>query len=202
LETNLENGKLVCRMHLDSTCVIPEAESAWLGRVREAYNEGVLGDGIACVTLPSPASYDAQYVEGMAAKAARDAERAAAEEAERAAIEAERAAAEDVAEAGFMESPELLSEAKLADAAEAASHDVVMKAQVEEVLEKPDNEKTAEEIVADRIAEEAHLHELMEKKYAVPEADFALDYSVWEITYADGTTKTYDWNSREIAKEA
>lgn len=202
LETNLENGKLVCRMHLDSTCVIPESESAWLGRVRQAYNEGVLGEGVVNVTLPSPESYDLQYKEGMIAKAEREAARKAAEEAERAAKEAEQAAAEDVAEAGFMESPELLNEAKLADAAEAASHDVVMKAQVEEVLDKPDNEKTAEEIVADRIAEEAHLHELMEKKYAVPEADFALNYSVWQINYEDGTSKTYDWNARESVEEA
>jgi choline dehydrogenase-like flavoprotein len=138
----------------------------------------------------------------MAAKAIRDAERAAEEEAVRKAEEAEQAAAEEVAEAGFMESPELLAEAKLANAAEAASHDVIMKAQVDEMLEKPDNEKTAEEIVADRIAEEAHLHELMEKKYALPEADFALDYSEWQINYEDGTSKVFDYNSSELAKEA
>jgi hypothetical protein len=189
-------------MRLDSTCSLPETEAVWLSRVRAAYNAGLLDEGIARVVMPSPASYERQYREGMRTKAERDAARAAAEEAARAEAEVQKAHAEEEAAAGFMESPELVEAAERAHNAEAASHDVVVKAQVEAELEKPDNEKTAEEIVADRIAEEAHLHELMEEKYATPEADFALDYSEWCLEYNDGSSVIFDWNESALAEES
>jgi hypothetical protein len=202
IEVNLENGKLVCRMRLDSISSIGEADSAWIDAVRQALNAGKLGEGVTCVEMPSAASYEAQEVAGLAAKAEREAEAARAAEAEAAAQAAAEAQAESAAEEAFLESPELLEELHTEQAAEELEQDLVMKARIKEQLEKPENEMTAEEIVAKRIEEEAHLHELMVEKYAVPEADFALEFSVWDVIYADGTVREYDSAQGVFTQEA
>lgn len=59
-------------------------------RVRDLMNEGALGDGVACVRIPSRASYEAQ----LAAAEAAEAERVAAEQA----AAAEKAAAQEATE--------------------------------------------------------------------------------------------------------
>lgn len=61
-----------------------------------------------------------------------------------------------------------------------------------EEVERGKLDKTAEEIVAERIAEEAHLGEDIQKKYALPDADFALAFDQWTVTYADGTSRDFD----------
>lgn len=44
--------------------------------------------------------------------------------------------------------------------------------------------------MAERIAEEAHLGEDIQKKYALPDADFAIAFDQWTVTYADGAPGT------------
>ena len=202
LEIELQGGRLVVRMRLDSTCGIDPEESKWVSRVREALNAGALGKDVIAVTLPSAASYEKQYAAGMEALEARkEAEAAAARAAEEAAA-AEAEAAERAAEESFMASPALVAEAAEAalEAEEAA--DIVVRARIAhdlEEVERGELDKTAEEIVAERIAEEAHLGEDIQKKYALPDADFALAFDQWTVVYADGSTRDFDSTSGILA---
>ena len=202
LEIELQGGRLVVRLRLDSTCGIDPEESKWVSRVREALNAGALGKDVIAVTLPSAASYEKQYAAGMEALEARkEAEAAAARAAEEAAA-AEAEAAERAAEESFMASPVLVAEAAEAalEAEEAA--DIVVRARIAhdlEEVERGELDKTAEEIVAERIAEEAHLGEDIQKKYALPDADFSLAFDQWTVVYADGSTRDFDSTSGILA---
>ena len=136
LEIELQGGRLVVRMRLDSTCGIDPEESKWVSRVREALNAGALGQDVVAVTLPSAASYEKQHAAGMVALEARkEAEAAAARAAEEAAA-AEAEAAERAAEESFMASPALVAEAAEAalEAEEAA--DIVVRARIAHDLEE------------------------------------------------------------------
>ncbi len=195
LAVELMGGRLTVRFRLDSTCGIDPADSAWVGRVRQALNEGRLGTDVVEVQLPSDASFEAQRAAGLAAKAEREAARAAAAAEEEARAAAEAAAAEAAAEEAFLASPELVAQAAEArlEAEEAA--DLVVQARIREDLEaaeRGETEKTAEEIVAERIAEEAHLGEDIQKKYALPEADFPIAFDHWTVRYADGAARDFD----------
>lgn len=202
LEVELQGGRLRVRLRLDSTCGIDPADSIWVSRVRTALNEGRLGEDVVMVSMPSEASYAAQYEAGMAALAAR---KMAEEEAARAAA-AEKAAAEAAAEAAaadsFMASPALVAEAEEAALAAEEASDLVVQARIREDLEAAERgeiEKTAEEIIAERIAEEAHLGEDIQKKYALPEADFPLTFNQWTVHYADGATRDFDATTGALA---
>ena len=186
LEIELQGGRLVVRMRLDSTCGIDPEESKWVSRVREALNAGALGQDVVAVTLPSAASYEKQHAAGMVALEARK----------------EAEAAERAAEESFMASPALVAEAAEAalEAEEAA--DIVVRARIAhdlEEIERGELDKTAEEIVAERIAEEAHLGEDIQKKYALPDADFAVAFDQWTVVYADGSTRDFDSTSGILA---
>ena len=114
----------------------------------------------------------------------------------------EAEAAERAAEESFMASPALVAEAAEAalEAEEAA--DIVVRARIAHDLEEAERgelDKTAEEIVAERIAEEAHLGEDIQKKYALPDADFALAFDQWTVVYADGSTRDFDSTSSILA---
>ena len=195
LEVELQGGRLTVRLRLDSSCGINPADSVWVTRVRTALNEGALGEGVVAVQLPSDASYEEQYVAGLAALAARKVADEAAARAAEAAAAAEAAEAEAAAEATFMASPALVAEAEEAakEAEEAA--DIVVQARIArdlEAAERGELEKTPEQIVAERIAEEAHLGEDIQKKYTLPEADFPIAFDQWTVIYADGTTRDFD----------
>ena len=115
---------------------------------------------------------------------------------------AEAEAAERAAEESFMASPALVAEAAEAalEAEEAA--DIVVRARIAhdlEEVERGELDKTAEEIVAERIAEEAHLGEDIQKKYALPDADFSLAFDQWTVVYADGSTRDFDSTSDILA---
>lgn len=195
LEVELAGGRLTVRLRLDSSCGIDPADSVWVTRVRAALNEGALGQNVVAVQLPSDASFEQQYVAGMAALAARKvAEGEAARAAEEAAA-AEAAEAEAAAEAAFMASPALVAEAEEAAKEAEEATDIVVQARIArdlEAAERGELEKTPEQIVAERIAEEAHLGEDIQKKYALPEADFPIAFDQWTVIYADGTTRDFD----------
>lgn len=101
-----------------------------------------------------------------------------------------------------MASPALVAEAAEAalEAEEAA--DIVVRARIAhdlEEIERGELDKTAEEIVAERIAEEAHLGEDIQKKYALPDADFAVAFDQWTVTYADGSARDFDATTGTLA---
>ncbi len=95
----------------------------------------------------------------------------------------------------------------MAEAEEAAleakeASDIVVKARIQkdlEAAERGELEKTPEQIVAERIAEEAHLGEDIQKKYALPEADFLLAFDQWTVSYADGSTRDFDATAGVLA---
>ncbi len=202
LEVSLQGGALAVRLRLDSQSGISPEDSRWVSAVRAAWNEGLLGEDVAAVQLPSDASYEEQRAAGLAAKAEREAEearrQAAAEEEERRAAER----AEEEAAAAFLESPAARAEAEAAAFAEAEANDLVVKARIEADLaavERGELDKTAEEIIAERIAEEAHLGEDIQRKYALPEADFALTFDQWTVIYRDGSRRDFDSAARALA---
>lgn len=202
LEIELQGGRLTVRMRLDSSCGINPEESIWVSRVREALNAGTLGQNVVTVTLPSEASYKEQYAAGMAALAAR---KLAEQEAERAAAEAAAVAAEaaeEAAAASFMASPALVAEAEEAALEAKEADDIVVQARIQkdlEAAERGELEKTPEQIVAERIAEEAHLGEDIQKKYALPEADFSIAFDQWTVSYADGSIRDFDATAGVLA---
>ena len=165
-----------------------------LRALRRAITTGDVACGLRAVAMPSETAFAAQREAGLAAKAEREAAAMAEAQAEAARQAAAMTAAEDEASALFIESPTLVAQAAEEALLEQAATDPIVKARIAEDMQesaKDDSQKTAEEIVADRIAEEAHLHELMEEKYALPDADFALDYSTWTLTFADGSTQDF-----------
>ena len=195
LEAELAGGRLTVRLRLDSSCGIDPADSVWVTRVRAALNEGALGEGVVAVQLPSDASFEQQYVAGMAALATRKVAEEEEARAAEAAAAAEAAEAEAAAEATFMASPALVAEAEEAAKEAEEATDIVVQARIArdlEAAERGELEKTPEQIVAERIAEEAHLGEDIQKKYALPEADFPIAFDQWTVIYADGTTRDFD----------
>lgn len=205
LDVELQGGRLVVRFHLDSTCGLNPEDSEWVTKVRSALGEGLLGEDVVMVQLPSNASYAEQYTQGMKALELRRA--AEEEEARRAAEEAaaQAAAEEAAADEAFLASPSLVAEAEERNRAEEEASDLVVQARIREDLEKVERgelEKTPEEIVAERIAEEAHLGEDIQRKYALPEADFPLTFEQWTVIYADGSQRDFDSTTAAFVSNA
>ena len=94
----VEFGSVVLAMRLNADCSLEEyGASETADRVRALVNQGVLDGEIACVRIPSRASYEAQLAAVQAARAAEEAEQAA-EEAEAAEGSDGTTAAEETAE--------------------------------------------------------------------------------------------------------
>lgn len=168
LELDLQNGALAVLVHCDTASGVDPAASAMVSEVRRALNEGALGEDVARVLLPAPASWDAQVEAGIVAAAEREVaeaeERAAAAEAERAAREAAEAAAEEA----FLESPTLAAQVEGVEIVGAAG------AGADTVLEAPATEAEAED------------------PFAVDEPLFAVDYHLWAVENTAGEVRTYD----------
>lgn len=162
LEVDLQNGTLPVRLRMNDVSGIAEDAADMLSLVRDAYNEGKLGDAgsIARVSMPSADDWAAQVEAGAAAFAERKAaEEAAATEAE-AAAEAERAAAEEAAAEAFLESPELVE----ADARSADGEGAV----------------------------DGGGMEPPELVFELDEPTFAPTYRTWTVEYTDGTSKVFE----------
>lgn len=240
MEVELENGRLSLMMRCDSNSVVDPKTSENISAVRQAYNAGALGAGVARVVMPAPEAYEEQRRIGLEAKAKREAEEAA-KAAEEAAKEAEKQAeAEAEAESMFMESPGLIAakekaEAEAAAEAEEAYMDKYVRSRGEggvrdeslgatagaatnEAVAPTDaaattgaegaEGATAGQASAEQPEGEAQKHdehvegggeEDPKKKYDLPEADFAVDYStMWQIEYADGSKRTFDSSKQDF----
>ena len=105
-----DNALMAVKTRSDSS--FPAEGVDMVERVRDLMNEGALGEGIACVRIPSRASYEAQLAAAEAAQAQAEAEQAA--EIDEAAGQEAVTAADVVAEGEAAE----FAEAGEADAAE------------------------------------------------------------------------------------
>lgn len=162
MEFELEQGALVLEYHLDSNGALPLECADAATKVREALNSGKL-DGAVRVRMPSEASFVAQYQAALEAKEQAAAAEEAAEDEDAATQAAQEA--ENVAAEQFLESPELVAQAQQ-EAAEAAKQDSPFE-------------------IAPLTAEE------WEAAYGVPDADFALDYTRWDIVYEGGQVREF-----------
>lgn len=53
--------------------------------------------------------------------------------------------------------------------------------------------------MAERIAERHIWARTSQKKYALPDADFAVAFDQWTVVYADGSTRDFDSTSGILA---
>lgn len=93
------------------------------------------------------------------------------------------------AEKAEKEAEKAAEEAAKAEAARKAAEEAEKEAE-DAFLESP------ELVAAEEKAEEGETYEEIraevEEKYALPEADFPVDYTMWTIVYADGTERDFD----------
>lgn len=161
LELEFDNNALMA-LKTGSDSSFPADGVAMVERVRDLMNEGALGQGVACVRIPSRASYEAQ----LAAAEAAEAERIAAEQA---AAEAETAA-QDAADAAADEAVAADAEGAAADAQATESADATATADAADAAEEQ--------------AEPAFSAPVLPA--------FDVDYSTWGIEYADGTVREFN----------
>lgn len=174
LEFVLEGGSLVLEYRLPSNGNLPVSCASIATNVREALNAGVLGEP-ARIRIPSVRSYELQAARYAQAKAEAEAREAGgpAVEAETAAMPetvAEVEPAED--ELAFIESPELVEAVEEEEAAAA---------------------KTDSPFEITPLSEEE-----WEAEYGDIEADFEIDYSLWDAVFADGTAREFDPSTNQF----
>lgn len=178
----VEFGDLVLAMRLNADCSLEEYGAVeFADHVRTLANSGVLTGDIACVRMPSRASYEAQLAVIEAARAeevAREEEEAGKEAAceveadeEATVLPAEEAGFDEAAE-GETDSDELASgeidepQEGATDALDKAAADEVEAAEEEEAQAEPERE---------------------------PEpVNFDIDTTVWGIEYVDGAVREFD----------
>jgi hypothetical protein len=161
----LESGALSLQFRLDSNSDVPVECARIATEIRKTLNEQGQGEGLKRIIAPSAASYRQQESAFSEAIAEREAKRAAEEQAARRAAEEALRTAESEAEELFLESPELIRQSE----------------------EKQDSGQSREEAeVAPLTAEE------WETEYGFDEADFEIDYHIWEFVYEDGSSRLYD----------
>lgn len=101
------------------------------------------------------------------------------------------AAQAEVAEATKAErEAEAAKAAEEAKAAEAAARAEAEAAADENFLESP--ELTEADSEPETAMTESELEAELEAKFGFPEADFAVDFTMWAVEYADGTVRTFD----------
>lgn len=168
IEFELEGGKLTMEFRLDSNGSVPVDCAAIATKIRDAFGTGKLG-GAVRVRVPSLRSLAEQAERSAIQKAERAALEQAALEERLANEEAAREELEAQAEERFMESPEMAAAVAEEEAAEekAAKGDSPL-----EITPLTDEE--------------------WEARYGVPEAEFEIDYDMWEAVFPDGSTREYD----------
>lgn len=186
LVIDLQNGALELALHLDSNSDVPAETARVVSAVRTALNDGTLGpNAVARISMPTAASYAQQHADGLVAKAQREAEASAQAQAEAEAAAQAQAEAEALADALFLESPTRAAQL------ENGEDDALT---CENTAEDEDSEGLDATSGGDIVQGED-----FEARFELPEADFALDYSEWDIEYKDGTTAVYHLAQRTLA---
>lgn len=168
IEFSLESGALTLEFKLDSNGSLPLECAHIATQIRTALGAASLGSPQR-VRVPSQRSYANQALAAKIAKA-EQAEKEAEEQEERDAQEAAlHEQVEKEAEEHFLESPEL-------------------SAQVDtEANEQMDEDQKVSPLEVTPLTPEE-----WEKLYGIKDADFAIDYDIWEMEYPDGSSKEYN----------
>ena len=196
MEFELERGAVTFEFLLDSNGAVPTECAHMATHIRAALAAGTLGQAVR-VTAPSPEAYEKQATAAAQERHAREeAEEAAAAE-KAAAEEAAREEAEAQAQERFMESPELVQAER--EREEAAQSEVGENQKAPEANDGEagaDAEDNEAEDPYDRRVSPLEVPPLSRQEwdalYGTREADFAVDYHLWRVVYADGSTREFD----------
>lgn len=181
MELDLQNGALCVRLRCNSVSAVDANVSSMIGTLRTQLNAGAIGKDVVRVTMPAPAEYEVQSIAGLEEKARREAQQAQQEQIEKLTEQARRAEAERQAEEAFLESPELSKQALLDETEDGPSSENAHG--TEDEPETPAHPGGGEDI---------------EELFSLDEPDFEIDYHVWEVTYANGSTRTFDSNAAKF----
>ena len=172
MEFELERGALTLEFLLDSNGAVPTECAHMASDIRAALAAGKLGQAVR-VVAPSPNAYANQVEAARIEREAREAQEQAKAAEQQAQEDQARREAEAEAQERFMESPELVeAEEKREEAA-----------------------KEEQEGEDDRVSplEVAPLsREEWDALYGVRDADFKVDYRIWQVVDARGGTREFD----------
>ncbi len=192
MEFELERGAMTMEFLLDSNGAVP-AECAHVAtQIRAALGAGSLGQAVR-VVAPSPQAFEEQAEAAAQERLAREQEQAAQAQ-EQAALEEERhAQAEQKAQERFMESPELVAaeEGRASGEEQAGAEAPDAGAQADQA-EQGDQAEDPYDRRVSPLEVPPLSREEWDALYGTHEADFALDYRVWRVVYADGSARDFD----------
>ena len=171
VEFELESGALTLEFRLDSNGGLPPSCAYIASDIRTALNAGILGEALR-IRIPSTQSYLQQASANAEKKIVEQKRKREEERVRRLAQEAAQEAIEQEAAEQFMESPELIA------ASEIQSDD---QSQPDSPLE-----------IAPLTAEE------WEVEYGDLAVDFIIDYRLWEVIYADGSSREFDSSTQQF----
>ena len=192
MEFELERGALTMEFLLDSNGTVP-AECAHVAtQIRAALGAGSLGQAVR-VVAPSPQAFEEQAEAAAQERLAREQEQAAQAQEQAALKEERRAQAEQRAQERFMESPELVAaEEERANSEEQAGAEAAgPDAQADQAVQGDQAEDPYDRRVSPLEVPPLSREE-WDALYGTHEADFALDYRVWRVVYADGSARDFD----------
>lgn len=202
LTIDLQNGALELALHLDSNSDVPAETAQVVTAVRTVLNDGTLGEvPVARISIPTAASYAAQYQQGLIDKAAREAQAAADAAAAAEAAARAQAEAEALANELFLESPTLVAQAQAPQADDTPRDDAATcgNATEDDAGNAADRASADDAEATTPAGEDIVQGEDFGARFELPEADFALDYSEWDIQYRDGSTAVYQLARHALA---
>lgn len=172
MEFELERGALMLEFLLDSNGAVPTECARMASDIRAALAAGELGQAVR-VVAPSPNAYANQVEAARIEREAREAQEQAKAVEQQAQEDQVRQEAEAEAQERFMESPELVE-------AEGKREEEAKEEQAAE------NDRVSPLEVAPLSREE------WDALYGVHDADFKVDYHIWQVIDAQGGTREFD----------
>ncbi len=199
MEFELGRGALTLEFLLDSNGCVPTECAHIATHIRAALAAGTLGPAVR-VVAPSPKAYERQAEAAAQERQAREQAQADARAEKQAAAQAAREQAEERAQERFMESPELMeAERAREQAIEAARRDAQAAGPVDGEAPGAPGAGGADQTPADPYERRVSPLEVpplsreeWDALYGTREADFAPDYSLWRVVYADGSAREFD----------
>ena len=172
-------------------------DDSYIGMVEQAralMSDGVLGEGVEVIRVPSRASYEAQkaaIIEERRRKADEEVAAAAAAAVEAEAAAAAAAAAEAEAKAAIDDFFDEELEAVEPEAAETPKAETAEEAEQPEA--KAEDEREGEEAESEEeLEEEPEEEPEPEPEVIVEHINFTPDTTIWGIEYADGTVREFN----------
>lgn len=171
LEFELEGGALTLEYRLDSNGCVPTSCAQVATEIRNALNANMLGNP-CCIRIPSHSSFDAQQK----------------------AYE-ERAKQTQLEDASLMQTNDVSNDGEQPSMVEALAEEGFIEAP--ELVEEIEQEETEAKRSNSPLEVAPLSEEEWEALYGVNEANFEIDYHIWEIVYADGTSREFDSSTQQ-----